>query len=446
LKIQRDYKSIFWILLVTGIILRIIVFLIRKPWSEIGFENLLFEYDAQWYYDQAIVFIQKFDFASLSSLRPPLYTLLLGFSISWFNSVIPVLIFQLLLSIVFIYFSFLFARQIFNEKVGLIYIFLVAIEPHLMFFTTSLNPDFLFITLLLISVNCLFMGLKSFQSKDFVFAGVFLGLAGLTKPIAVYLIFVYLIIAVVYSRKSVIKHIPQYLSLLFVFVLVLSPWFVRNYRLYHEIGFSTVEEYNLMLYAANAQAFAEDKDYDSLVAEYERVVYIKVPDSNAFQSAEMFKTQGLNYFRENKSVFINNHLRGTVNLFINLSPIIILKGLGVKYEAVDRSLKFDGLWENVKAIFRNNTNVIILNLILAIFIGLYYMFALFGIIKLAKKKKYKLLAALLLLILYFIVFIGPAGNAKHKLPITLFYTALSAKAVYEISFLKTVFGKKRILK
>ncbi len=164
--------------------------------------------------------------------RPPLFPLLgvLAFLPPW-NPLLSAKALSLLLSLLTIYCVFLLGREFHGDLCGLLSAALFSFYPYSFYYAGSWSTENLF--LILVTLAFLFL-LKSCKGRLdlFPYCAVFLALAALTRPTATLLPVVFIAILAFFLRS---KHIWREFgkqALLFsgIFVLMMMPWTIRNYK------------------------------------------------------------------------------------------------------------------------------------------------------------------------------------------------------------------------
>lgn len=141
-------------------------------------------------------------------------------------------IIQALFSCITILMVYLTARHLFNEKTALVSSFLVSFYIPNIVSAGYILTETLFTTLLL---TLIYLSLKFAQKPTgakFALLGLLWVLAVLCRPtIALYpvLLFIYLFI---YFKYGLLKLIRLGLSMLIPFLIIMAPWWVRNYQEY----------------------------------------------------------------------------------------------------------------------------------------------------------------------------------------------------------------------
>lgn len=137
------------------------------------------------------------------------------------------------------------SRRIFNENTGYIAAVVCALYPYFIFYTAFLMSETFIIFFLALSVLYYFRLMdKPSLSGGMVFGAV-LGLAFLTRSIIIGLAPVLLLLLIIESPRKLIKPV---ISALLTFIVVVSPWVMRNYLVFDEfILLSTRGGYNIWL-------------------------------------------------------------------------------------------------------------------------------------------------------------------------------------------------------
>jgi len=175
---------------------------------------------------------------SPTAFIPPLYYLFLASIYHIFgHSYLVVRILQAILGSLTCFIIYKIAEIIFSRKIGLISTLISSVYPAFTFFyygPAGLLTETLFIFLFCLGV---LLSLKSFIKNSLILsmtAGIFLGLATLTRPIGLFIplvIFAWLIMVRTPFKKLFNISLPSLLA----FLTILSPWIIRNYIVFHAI-------------------------------------------------------------------------------------------------------------------------------------------------------------------------------------------------------------------
>ncbi len=141
-----------------------------------------------------------------------------------------------------------------SGAVAVIAALLVSIEPMSVYWAGLLMSDTLFGFLLALAMFLMM------RSRPYTSAFV-LGLAALTRPIALYFAPIYLCLFVyqMYTERKKVSAIVQESFLIgIIFVLTISPWLVRNIIVFGQFSMTSASWYQL--YVAPIQEFAANKN------------------------------------------------------------------------------------------------------------------------------------------------------------------------------------------
>ncbi|MCD6521631.1 glycosyltransferase family 39 protein [Candidatus Calescamantes bacterium] len=233
------------------------------------------------------------------SYRPPLYPVFLAFIYFLFgHSYLAVRIIQVLLSACLIFLIFNLTKTIFGEKAAFWAGLGTTFCPEFIYYAGTLRPTLLHTFFLLLSFYLLY----SSSSRRYIWAGFALGLATLTRAVSFYLVFFIPIFIGLVKGKNEMKK-----TFLFplAFLLTISPWAIRNYRIQGEILFTSYESgYSLWL-AHNPKTLKRERGEIFLPHCYfpEDKKYLKLSEK---EKNKYFKKEAFKYiYHHPKEFFIN---------------------------------------------------------------------------------------------------------------------------------------------
>ncbi|MEW6095879.1 MAG: glycosyltransferase family 39 protein [bacterium] len=146
-------------------------------------------------------------------------------------------------------FIYLIALIIFkNHYVGLLSMMMFALHPTKLLYTGYILTETLFTFLLICFAFSLLCAFDAPSKKRFLLAGLLLGLATLCRPTTILFPFFILLTLCVIFWGNKIKIIIYFVTLLIGFWLILSPWIIRNYMVFHTfVPTSTLGGYTLYI-------------------------------------------------------------------------------------------------------------------------------------------------------------------------------------------------------
>jgi len=159
--------------------------------------------------------------------RPLVWPIFLGFL--WKLN-LDVVLFGKLLSLFFslgvIFMTFIVAREIFDEKVALMAVLLLAITPTFYFFSTVMLTG-------IVSTFFILIGVYFFIKKSYLLAGIFLGLGFMTRFLQLFAFMVILALFFIYKEKK--NFFKDSIEIIIGFSVVTVPYLLLNQSLYGNI-------------------------------------------------------------------------------------------------------------------------------------------------------------------------------------------------------------------
>ena len=397
-------KNGLLLLIIVAFIFRMGFFVSLRPWDENVINKTILIDDATGYNRMALGILNEKSFDSLGSIRTPGYPLFLAICYLFFGETIWItLLLQIFISLLTLLFTYKITVECCSKRIALLTIFLLAFDYHQAGLAISLVTETLFIFLLVLAIYYLILGLKQKRGLFIILSGFFLGLATLTRPISflfpvvtiLFIICFFIIFNKDYTYIPKLKIIGKYVFWhLIIYLIVLSPWILRNYLIYQELKLTSISGLNLLFYNVTiTEAERSGLTYTEARSYFMEEAYKSGCDTSeihSFNNSRIYSKIAKNYIRNNFLLYCRSHLKGMVNLFYNVDRFEQLKTLSgfIKYKTIG----------------------------FLIFFAIIYFFAVFGII-LSIKKKYPDSILFLLIILYFDVITGVIGDPRFQVPI-----------------------------
>lgn len=164
---------------------------------------------------------------------------------------------------------------------------LVVIWPYFVFYTGLLLTEILFTFFLILAVFFLLEFYQFFSRSSIVLSGLCLGIATLIRPEVLLLPFWLIFLWFFHKRKKEI--IKKQLLIVLVFVLVLSPWTIRNFIQFHRFALVTAGE------DENSTAYREALNRALIQYDYLPGVYLG-PGEITLKSAIFYKLKNIYLF------------------------------------------------------------------------------------------------------------------------------------------------------
>ena len=418
--------------------LRLIFFGFVQPWTPEVETQVILQFDAHLYHQLASTLIESHRFAYSSTgppeaLRTPLYPLLIaGFYLLFGHKPWIVLLVQILIDTLSCFLLLLTLSRLFDQRVALISSLFYALDPFLISHSSKLLSDVLFIFLLVAAFYLFSVAItaKSHRTAllSYGISSLFMGIATLVRPISQYIPLILVVFFFIYYRR--LKDIIKYSILcLFVFVLMLSPWFIRNYNTFGSFSLSTSGPYNLLVLNVVPMEMARRKQDAltvrcDLLGEAEKMIIAdgKEPQKlNQFQRAEYWQRLAIKYITSDPFRFGQFYFLGIFHSFASLGTSTYAHML--RLPMTTSNMKgYANIFDLVKAFFREKgTTGLVIAGIIAPYLLISYLGLVVGLFISWKQYNKGPLLFCLLLALYFIAIPGAGGHARFKLPSLPFY-------------------------
>ncbi|MFH0868049.1 MAG: glycosyltransferase family 39 protein [Candidatus Woesearchaeota archaeon] len=160
------------------------------------------------------------------SVRPVVWPLILG--LLW-KTGIDIIFFGKLASLFFslgvLIMTFLIAKEIFDKKVALLSVLLLALAPTFFFFSKIMLAG-------IVSTFFVLVAVYLFLRKSYFFSGIFFGLGFMTRFLQLFAFIAVVILFLIYNKRD---RVINFLKLLVGFFIPVFPYLMSNYILYNNI-------------------------------------------------------------------------------------------------------------------------------------------------------------------------------------------------------------------
>ena len=191
--------------------------------------------------------LSRFPDTYYNNYYPPMYSLFLAILYHFFGiSILVYAIPQIILGTFSCYLVYIIAKKILSSKIGLLACFLLAIYPPIVWWTSYIRNENLFIPLQLISILFLIKSVKNnLDKKNIILAGFFLAISFLCRNVILYLpIFIVFYFLIIFFRKNKKRLFSGIAIFLLSFYIPLLLWGYRNYSVYDKFTVTTVEDWD----------------------------------------------------------------------------------------------------------------------------------------------------------------------------------------------------------
>lgn len=369
--------------------------------------------------------------------RPPAYAYLIaGFQIIFGGSLILFTLFQIILLCLFVVFFYYAINDIF-PKIAKLSTFMLILFLPLLRLSNFREPGMIIGPLIFIAIYFLY-------KRKYFLSGLLLGLSVLFREDAI-LVFPVILIYLIFKTLNLkeIKNMRKVgLTLMFIlgFVLVLSPWLIRNYEIYDKFPYISTPKVGLTLIAGIGEYDSQKKfncpfvDKDQMILEGYDSWF---PNADERDKARFEKAKTI--ILENPGWYIGVMIKRIPQLtyFINAggnNPLIPI----VKSALYGTT--------NIKQIFNSIiTNLYILwfTIIAFIQISIYYLFFFFGLYYLGKNKDWTILFLFCIVPFAYMLNISHHVEPRYFMPALYFIIPISAYGIYKfINYLKQKYKNK----
>lgn len=278
---------------------------LRKAYIEIG--------DSQQYLELAKNLRSKFFFswdgATPVTFRTPGYPIFLALIN---NNPVMLFVIQALLGALTVLFLFFIGKLWFGGRSGIFAAILMAFDLPAIAHTGMVMSETLFVFLLVLCI-WLFAEIKPTGVFLFSVCGALLGLAALTRPVALFVPILFLIVLMIKRHWKALGVFSL------GFVLLCGGWMGRNYYHYHRPNFSSIGGYNLFFY--NAAALIADRDgiqFEEAREKLERNYAAKLTGDNPLDLADQLRRMAIQIICSDPLRYAKVYLRGLLKIITGI--------------------------------------------------------------------------------------------------------------------------------
>ncbi|MCX7641861.1 MAG: hypothetical protein N2Z20_04425 [Elusimicrobiales bacterium] len=291
---------------------------------------------------------------------------------------------------------------------------------------------FIFVTILAFKKNYNFL---------YFLSGIILGLSTLTRPIMKYY-FIFLLPIIITNKIKFKDKIIQTLLFLTAFILIISPWIIRNYKKMNFIGLETNYGIN-MLWSASL-LIDSDKHSDKTISRIKRIIInnrnyspwpagaeIKAREElnlSEVQICKYFNTIAIETIFEKPLKFIKIFIRNIINNITsatsNLKFIDLIFYPGYYDIQHKIMIRFENIEKSpIKTIFLKDFLIIIPNLMFRALNFLFFIFTILGMFIFWKNTKEKVIVRFLVSIAIYVILISSLVSSydRYRLPIEFIF-------------------------
>ena len=436
-----------WLPPVLALSLRLAFLIAVRPWDPAVERRSVVVFDSIGYHEQAVTLLEHGRFARAALAPPdaimaPIYPLFVAACYRAFGQrPWVVLLIQCLIDSLSAFLLVACMSRWFGPATGFLAGLLYALDPFLVLYCSMMLTDILFVFVLVATLNTLSHAVGRGGGARWIWYGLSaagMGLGALIRPAGQFLPAVLvLVLALEHWRRPVV--LARYaLGCVAVYMLVISPWLVRNERTFGHVFLTTSGSYNLLALGVGPMVAAErhqdwgktqrelNQEAEDLVAAEGR----RPEELDAYQHSTYWRRVALRYIQREPVRFAVCWVRGMADTFLNLDTAVFALVLGREMNPVE--LKGGGVLQKFVEFYQRKGRF---GLVLGGGIALWFLFCygagVAGPGQLWNGPNRVAVLMLMTLIMYFAAVAGAGGLARFKLPAIpcyLPFTAAGARA------------------
>lgn len=457
---QLQKNKTLYFLLILVFVCRLLLLFIFKPWLPEIQDKVVLLYDAVGYHKLALILLETFRIKN-EILRTPIYPAFIAVFYALFGVKPFIVLFaQIFISVATGYFFYKIIAQLSNRMIANIALFIFAIEPTLILYTTFLYSEVLFMFFTMFSLYLIIGGLKQNKILYFILAGISLGLATLTRPAGQYLIIVYVLLVIFYTLKNNSSKLKFAVLLTVFYLLSIFPWAMRNYIYYGRFKLSNTMDHNALILSSFYTEFQNSKlPRDTIIQHFLYQLKAAAPTNlkdsmpsnfaelnrrQSFENTDIFAKVAKNYLLSHKKEFILAQIQGAINLHVNMGTEQYMLRLHQETKRWDIKDKVGlGLFAAAKKFFATKTTTeITLGIFILSLLVIVYGYTLVGIGYTIKNKDFYILIFCILNIGYYVSLSSIYPTPRFRNPFMPFYIFLAAYGIYNLH--QKLFGRNNI--
>lgn len=383
-----------------------------------------------------------------NSLRPPVWPALIALFAKVGGYPLAALIEMLMGSFIPVL-GLMIARYIIGDRakyVGWIIVFLPFSVLLSFIFYTETSFTFFF----LLSILFLFRYIENQTLRSIIWSSVFLGLAALIKPTVQYFpILVPIGLFWIFRKNISRKIIKEAFLFMLVAVLIMAPWFYRNYKEFGSWGMSAQPAFNLYVYVVPTLLAIDNGT--SFATEVAKIV--DKPDFSldtiTLANEDYYKKQAYAVIAEHKLALVKSIGITLVTFFTHDGMHTVLKYSGIKIENIVSKPVIFLAAHPIEAIkfaiqYAQSPAIVIIIMRLAWFAA-FFLFIFGGIAYIRKHGLQPHILTLLCIVLYFALTTSINGmgvNARFRVPVE---SLIITVAIYGLFVIKERLFRSRAL-
>jgi 4-amino-4-deoxy-L-arabinose transferase-like glycosyltransferase len=373
-----------------------------------------------------------------SAFRTPGYPFFLAANIVlWGETPILIIFAQVIISCINILLTYKIGKMFFSNNIAILAALLLALNPESITHSFFLLTETLFTLCSLLGMFFLFKYNQSRQRQALFWAGIWLGMAILTRPLALY--YPLLILGVVWyiDRKQKASFAKSAVVFSLACLALLVPWVVRNNMAVGVPTVSTISARNLYFYNALSYEASRDKlSKTELREKYEQDV------------AQQLLQSGLPATEGNESKFESklareiilsdpfgyaiSHMKHNLNSLLPETDLLEILNLNAGQKGTLAILNQKGLMAAIQRYFGSSIGLIAFLLPSILLLGVTYLGWGTATVQMLWEKRFFPVLVLSLPIFYGLLLPGAPSNPRFRVPVMPFICILAAAGIFSL--------------
>lgn len=437
---NNEYKKLILIFLI-ALSLRMLFFIVVGSWHDNVMEERILPFgDARGYHSIAVSIVQNKPLPGV--MDAPIYLSFIAslYAIFGYKPYIPI-IFQIIMSALTCIFLYKIGRKIFHEKTALFAGLFLAFDSLSIFYSNHLFVGTMFTFIFIFHIYFLMKFLMEKNIRALVYSAIFLGLSTLCKTVSIYFPILLIWPFFIYFRNNLRKGILTFSILMSIYLLMITPWMLRNYIVTDRFLFSQYQTDILSGFIPNIMD-AINPPHSIKSSPIEKEAYPqqteKVQNQGSNYSKTRIEAQAITTKKIIKAVLADteSRIKGVVRYFIILDSGPFIKTLGLQAYVMTPETWNEGFLEAVKVAIQKKSKLEWFYICFRITVLFYlYSTVCFGIYNAIRKKKFKEVVLFVSVIVYFVI--ASAGQAStyranYRIPIMPYMIILSCYGMKEL--------------
>ncbi len=428
-------KNILVICLIIAVALsiRLCFFVCYEPWDSTVVSDTVLIKDAGEYHELASSILRERSFDAFNTfffLRPPGYPVIIA-AVYLIAGNLPwaAMIANIILDILTMFVAYLAAIELFGStRLARIVALLYAVSFWSSLFVTMLLSEIPFTLVFMFSIYVFIKALKTNRLLLYCTAGLLLGVSALIRPVTLFFPVVFVVV-ILFQKRRLRSRLSSAVVVLLVFMAVLSPWQLRNLRVFGNYALTNIGGINLCRdCVATVKADEEDSSLDKARRDLEGHAFEGI--DHPFEREELYRDIAVSYILDHKGLWLKAWFKGSVRMFMATPTGNIFETLHLEpANNRENGLSTYSIAARIKARFQQAHEEYFLVPVLGVKLIIEYLLFCIGLFFMLRNRQYLFASLFVLTILYFTGLQGVYANARFKIPIIPLYLIISARGL-----------------